>query len=567
MTGLDANRWNQVFGFSVLDHVPVGCCVLNSRMEVVFWNKVLERWTHIDRWDILHRKVGEFFPQLEEPHYRIRFWSVFRGGPPLIFSHHLHGQIFPSTCADGRGRLQHTTVTSIPTHDGAGGLACLAVEDVSQVTRRMVELRETRDQAEKLAREARRAYEVKSQFLANMSHELRTPLNSILLLSRLLLESEEGRFDEAAVGNLTTILQSGQALLELVDDILDLSKVEAGKHQVTLEPVDLQAQIQGLVRATGPLVTHKGLDFRLELDPDLPEKVMTDPQALQQILRNLLSNSSKFAEEGEVVLRAELCRPPWLGEGEDGAGWLAISVQDHGPGIARDKQEAIFEPFTQEDQTISRNYGGTGLGLTISRQLAVMLGGRLELQSEPGLGATFTLYLPLDRSAVAAPGRTGSPQRREFADESATLPLDEPGEGAAAEGERWESDKLTGLRILLADDNMRDLFTLSGVLEGLGAQVVTARSYSATREALQKGTGMDLVVMNIQSCVQEDQETMQEIQKVVRASRIPMVCTSRQTDERVRAFCGKCAVSKKVAKADLLTDPVATLEAILLLKV
>ena len=569
MTRAGESPWTQVFGFSVLDHVPVGCCVLNSQMEVVFWNKVLERWTDIDRWDILYQPVTSFFPNLKNPHYRVRFQGVFRGGPPLILSSHLHGQIFPSLCADGRSRLQHTTVTSIPSHDGTGCLACLAVEDVSEVTRRIADLRETRDQARNLAAEARQAYEVKSQFLATMSHELRTPLNSILLLSRVLMENKEGRFNEADTTSLGIVNQSGRALLQLVDDILDLSKVEAGKGSVVLEQVDLRPLVDDLLREVGPLLTHKGLELQCRFADRVPDRIVTDQQAVTRILRNLLSNAAKFAETGTVHLRAELQSPGWLEEDRDGQRWLALSVQDQGPGISREKHGVVFEPFCQEDQTISRRFGGTGLGLSISRQLAELLGGRLILNSEPGQGATFTLFLPLEGSASAGgDAAKGIPPAR-------ALPLDAeeevlpelPPQKCPGEETPLASDHLDGRTVLLAGDDMRDVFTLSGALERVQAKVLTARSFAAARDVLNSGLEIDLLIMNISGCPsQDDEKAVAEIRRQVQSLDLPVVCTAWQQSGDGESICEKCLVARRVDRQELLTRPVATIECALLQK-
>ena len=553
--------WTQVFGFSVLDHVPVGCCVLNARMEVVFWNKVLERWTHIDRWDILHRPVTEIFPQLGQRHYKIRLKGIFLGGPPLILSSHLHGQIFPSTCADGHRRLQQTTVTSIPTHDGSGCLACLAVEDVSEVTRRIADLRRTRDQA-------RRAFEVKSQFMATMSHELRTPLNSILLMSRVLMENREGHFSEADTQSLGIVHQSGEALLQLVDDILDLSKVEAGKREAARESLDLRALLQEVVDSTGPLVTHAGLDFQFSCAEDVPRMVVTDAQALTRILRNLLSNAAKFAGKGTVALRVGLEPPVWLEGGRNMPPWLTLSVQDQGPGIALDKQEAVFEPFCQEDQTISRRYGGTGLGLSISRQLADLLGGRLSLVSEPGKGAAFTLHLPLQAHTAAGAG--GDKESR-FRIESTLGPEAPPAssgpEGAPAEPVvPQESRHLEGRTILLVGEDMRELFTLSGVLEGVKARVLTARSVARARALLQEDDSVEVMVMNVSSCSSDhwDEAGKTALRQLAIGEGVDIICTAQAGGEDLPETCRDCTFARPILHEDLLSNPVETIEKALL---
>jgi len=242
------------------------------------------------------------------------------------------------------------------------------------------------------ASDLERASEYKSQFLANMSHELRTPLNSSLILAKLLADNAQGNLNEEQVRFAQTIYNAGNDLLALINDILDISKVEAGKLELAPEDVVLQAVIDGLEAVFAPLAQDKQLEFVIDLLPGLPEKVYTDRQRLEQILKNLLSNAVKFTEKGKVILR--------VSPGE--AGLLRFAVIDTGVGVRQEQQGTIFDAFQQGDGTPSRRFGGTGLGLSISRDLARLLGGEVELSSVEGQGSTFTLLLPT-QWAVAAP--------------------------------------------------------------------------------------------------------------------------------------------------------------------
>ena len=233
----------------------------------------------------------------------------------------------------------------------------------------------------------------KSEFLANMSHELRTPLNSLLILSRMLAENSEGNLSEQQVGFASTIHAAGNDLLALINDILDLSKVEAGKMELNLAPLALSGLCDDVDRAFRPVAEQKGLELRIERDPALPSALVTDEQRLQQVLRNLLSNAFKFTDRGSVTMR--------IAAETDGR--VAFSVTDTGVGISDDKLSLIFEAFQQADGTTSRKYGGTGLGLSISREIARLLGGELRVSSEPGEGSTFTLVLPA-AARTAEPG-------------------------------------------------------------------------------------------------------------------------------------------------------------------
>ncbi len=238
----------------------------------------------------------------------------------------------------------------------------------------------------------------KSEFLANMSHELRTPLNSLLILSQILSENVDGNLTTKQVGFAQTIHSSGSDLLDLINDILDLSKIESGTMAVDIAAVPF-AEVRKFVESTFRQVADlKSLHFDVEVDPLLPPALQTDTKRLQQVLKNLLSNAFKFTERGSVKLKAELATGGWNPEQEllNGANAVvAFSVVDTGIGIPKEKHGVIFEAFQQGDTGTSRKYGGTGLGLSISRQITRLLGGEIRIDSAPGEGSTFTLYLPM----------------------------------------------------------------------------------------------------------------------------------------------------------------------------
>src|SRR4051812_6952237 len=264
-----------------------------------------------------------------------------------------------------------------------------------EIKNREIELARTalEDKAEQLALSSK----YKSEFLANMSHELRTPLNSMLILAKLLSENPDGKLEPKQVEYAQTIHGAGSDLLELINDILDLSKVEAGKMDVHPAEVALASVGVFVERSFGPVCAEKGLELSFALGEGVPEAIETDEQRLHQVLKNLLSNACKFTEQGSVSLTIER---------SSGAGFyatrtleqaetiLAFSVADTGIGIPQDKLRLIFESFQQADGTTSRRFGGTGLGLSISREIARLLGGEIHVESEPGNGSTFTLFLP-----------------------------------------------------------------------------------------------------------------------------------------------------------------------------
>lgn len=265
---------------------------------------------------------------------------------------------------------------------------------------------EITDKAEQLETSSR----YKSEFLANMSHELRTPLNSMLILSRILADNEEGNLDEDQVESSNVIHRSGQELLSLINDILDLSKIEAGKMEVLYEAYDVRDITHELNGQFKALTSEKGLTFDIDVDKEVPVEMAVDVQKVQQILKNLLSNAIKFTEVGGVklVIKYADAGRKYAQKGLSENPALAISIVDSGIGISEEKQKAIFEAFQQADGSTSRKYGGTGLGLTISRHLTSLIGGELGVESVPNQGSTFTLYIPV-KDAIENTGKDVEP--------------------------------------------------------------------------------------------------------------------------------------------------------------
>nr|WP_222846732.1 response regulator [Chitinolyticbacter meiyuanensis] len=256
---------------------------------------------------------------------------------------------------------------------------------------RNVALRDTQRQLEDRAGELQRASQYKSEFLANMSHELRTPLNSALIFAKLLADNPQGNLSEEQVRFAGMIHGAGSDLLNLINDILDLSKVEAGMLDIHVEDVMLARIEEHLAALFQQQAENKALRFAIQRESGVPASLQTDPRRLEQILKNLLANAIKFTEQGEVTLT--------LAADNDG---IAFTVADTGIGIAPEQHAVIFEAFRQADGTTNRKYGGTGLGLSISRDLAGLLGGRITVDSQPGSGSRFTLWLPVGAAIGAA---------------------------------------------------------------------------------------------------------------------------------------------------------------------
>ncbi|SHH28844.1 response regulator [Massilia sp. CF038] len=281
---------------------------------------------------------------------------------------------------------------------------------------------------EERALDLQRASKYKSEFLANMSHELRTPLNSSLILAKLLSENGKGNLEPEQIQFANTIYAAGNDLLNLINDILDISKVEAGKLELAPETIALAALAESMQTMFGPLASQKRLVLTAAAVPSAPPTIYTDGQRLQQILKNLLSNAIKFTDDGQVSLTVE-------GRAD---GSIAFAVRDSGIGIAADQQAIIFEAFRQADGTTSRRYGGTGLGLSISRDLAALLGGTIEVSSTPGKGSVFTLLLPatlaLDLAIAPAPTPAPAPAqaRPASAPQTVSVPFPDDRQRAAS---------------------------------------------------------------------------------------------------------------------------------------
>ncbi|RYY03112.1 MAG: response regulator [Gammaproteobacteria bacterium] len=262
------------------------------------------------------------------------------------------------------------------------------IDQSMKLDHRNAELRTAQVELEERAQDLQRASKYKSEFLANMSHELRTPLNSSMILAKLLAENSKGNLNDEQIEFSKTIYSAGNDLLNLINDILDISKVEAGKLELTPEHFSLPSLVDSLRMTFAPLAHEKALQFNAQLADNLPTSIFTDQQRIEQILKNLLSNAIKFTESGTVGLSVSVAPK----------GGIAFAVTDTGIGIREDQQAIIFEAFQQADGSISRRYGGTGLGLSISRDLAKLLGGSVHVSSETGKGSTFTLIVPEELS-------------------------------------------------------------------------------------------------------------------------------------------------------------------------
>ncbi|WP_347304306.1 response regulator [Croceibacterium sp. TMG7-5b_MA50] len=399
------------------------------------------------------------------------------------------------------------------------------------------------------AGELAQASRYKSEFLANMSHELRTPLNSLLIMARLLADNRGGNLTAEQVRFAETIEGSGNDLLALINDILDISKIEAGRIDLQPRAVDLASTAEKLRGVFGVAAADKGLRFDVTMAPGAPRQLETDPQRLEQILRNFLSNAVKFTAEGSVGLTIGAGRAP---------GHVALTVRDTGPGIAAEQQEVIFEAFRQADGSISRRFGGTGLGLSISRELARLLGGEILLDSTPGQGSAFTLELPERFSASGAVeparplvSRSAGPQRI----------MPQPGPAAV---EQVEDDRgvLAGSKrlILVVEDDPVFARILRDLVQELGFQcLVAGTADEGTLLARQYVPHAVILDMNLPD--HTGLSVLDRIKRDVRTRHIPVHVVSVDDDMQAALASGAVGYLFKPVSRDSLVEMLEGLEA------
>ncbi|HEY4183852.1 MAG TPA: response regulator [Polyangia bacterium] len=396
--------------------------------------------------------------------------------------------------------------------------------------------------------EVERASRYKSEFLANMSHELRTPLNSSLILAKLLADNRAGNLTEEQVRFAQNIYSAGNDLLDLINDILDLSKIEAGQMDVTVDAVNLRRVADGLAQMFKPLANEKGIAFSAALADGLTPVITTDAQRLQQILKNLLSNALKFTERGEVTLRI-------VAAGPDRVGFV---VRDTGIGIAPAQQQIVFEAFRQADGNTNRKYGGTGLGLSISRDLAHLLGGEITLESAPGQGSTFTLLLP--RAHVAAPTVSPPPPRTApVPAPQPAAPRPKPERPVTASAD--DRDQLApGARALLV---VEDDLTFAGILKDLAHELgfrclVAHRADEGIELALQFRPTAIVLDMSL-----PDHSGLTVLDRLKRSPvtrHIPVQVVSVQDDTQVALEMGAAGYMLKPVKREKLVEALSKLE-------
>jgi signal transduction histidine kinase/HAMP domain-containing protein/ActR/RegA family two-component response regulator len=449
-------------------------------------------------------------------------------------------------------------------NEDLGKQAALLADKNSEVEGKYQEVEEAKRLVEEKATELSVSSKYKSEFIANMSHELRTPLNSLLVLAEQLEDNPEGNLTARQVEYAAVIRSSGGDLLKLLNDILDLAKVESKTVHLEMSEMLLTDLRDTMVQSFSAVAQRQGLEYTVHVDERLPETLVSDPHRLRQILKNLLSNAFKFTESGSVALAFDVSSGGWDPARESLArarSVMAVSVTDTGMGIRKDLQSAMFEAFAQVDGTVSRQHGGTGLGLSISRDLAALLGGEIALSSELGQGSVFTLYLPLDGQAepVARAPRleTEEPQPQELPRPRAadTTAMRERADRARREHGFFRGSA-AGATVLVVDDDFRNIFALTALLERGQLKVVAAQSGQDALAILQRRSDIDIVLMDIMMPVMNGYETMTAMRLMPQYAQIPIIAVTGKVvgGERERCIAAGASdyIPKPVDTAELL---------------
>ncbi|MGX2958427.1 response regulator [Peribacillus sp. JNUCC 23] len=427
---------------------------------------------------------------------------------------------------------------------------------IEQSEQKTKEVEQVQSILEEKAQQLAISSQYKSEFLANMSHELRTPLNSLLILAQLLAENAHGNLTSKQVNYAETIFSSGNDLLHLINDILDIAKVEAGKMEININEV-LLSDVKDFVEAQfTPVARKKNIEFNILLDSNLPKSIHTDKQRLQQILKNLLSNAFKFTDHGSVSFIIEKVKKESLTNLQTLTHLdieLAFSVKDTGIGIPAEKQGTIFDAFKQADGTISRKYGGTGLGLSISREISHLLGGFIEVESTVGQGSIFSLFLPNQNnintnrlSLAEAEIATGL-----FEDSSSATSA--PSVTRLQDGEPWiglleRRELLEGRKILLVDDDIRNIFALSSALESYQVEVLFAENGEEGIAILQSNPDIELILMDIMMPKMDGFQTIQFIRQIPEFNNLPIIALTAKAMKYDRDQCIDAGASDYISK-------------------
>ena len=478
------------------DPMPFGVCIVDRDLNVHAWNTTLSAWTGVARSTALDMNLGAAYPELLTPHIQGRLNDVFAHGHSVVLSPALHRKFISLELRESTSSSKMVQKTQIRPVVGDDDYAMVIIEDVTaqfQQTenlrlerRNLLEsearLRKNRDALRVVTRDAEAVNVAKSEFLANMSHEIRTPMTAILGYVDMLLHEEDiGNAPGHRVEAFRTIHRNGEHLLEIINDILDLSKVEAGKMTLEKVPCSPSDVVQDVISLMQVRADAKGLPLIAEYTGRVPESIQSDPNRLRQILINVVGNAIKFTETGSIRLKVQLI------DRSSEEPRMQFDVIDTGIGMNEQQTSRLFQPFMQADTSTTRQFGGTGLGLTISKRMAELLGGDVTFTSTPGTGSTFTVTVgtgPLETVRMIRPANdvktTGKSKSQPARSEITNLDC----------------------RILLAEDGPDNQRLISFILKKSGADVTVAENgqiaFDEALAAQSAGRPFDVILMDMQ---------------------------------------------------------------------
>jgi signal transduction histidine kinase/HAMP domain-containing protein/ActR/RegA family two-component response regulator len=427
------------------------------------------------------------------------------------------------------------------TNEDLGRQAAQLAERNLEAEQKNQEVEQSKRLVEEKAGQLSLSSKYKSEFIANMSHELRTPLNSLLILAQQLEDNPDKNMTAAQVEYASVIRASGNDLLTLLNSILELAKVESGTVVVDMSDLAIGQLRTSLLREYEHVARSQGLRFSVDLDPGTPETIVSDPARLHQVLKNLVSNAFKFTEEGEVRVRIHPAASGWSPDNAAlgaAAAVVAFSVSDTGIGIEEEQQQRIFEAFVQGDGSTARLYGGTGLGLSISRELISLLGGEITATSTCGEGSTFTVFLPTDRSPTP-PRPIPAARQPSWRTIDSLATARETGSGPArpATFDTSTDHSFGGARVLVVDDDFRNVFALTALLERSDAVVTAAESGAAAIVALEEADKIDIVLMDIMMPVMDGYATIRAIRALGPFQNLPIIAVTGKVMSGERERC------------------------------